>query len=282
MKKYLILIILICAGLLYANAHAAGGVSMIITTASVEEASSDFCSSCTGTSDADVFCEDLEGSSACGDGSHSVCQCTFDAVTTAGTNSVDFDDSPTAGSGCTETDSYTLLTAETDNSNTNAYVTKTFTGKTTLYVVGTLLVVTEDLSDGAYNDIFALKDSSTNSAVYLELGHDATDIFLKAGYYNGSGHDSASTGNLSGATHYPFRITWVSGSSCKVEIDLNNDGDYADANEVLVNDSSSIGSRTVDRVYIGTYYSGSTAHDCTIEWNNIKFDDDTMPSQCAR
>lgn len=235
---------------------------------------------CTDTSDADITCEDFEGSTACGDGVHSVCRNTYTVTTNGANNTVDFDASPSGSMPCTDVGSNVMvIDVDTTGAGNHAYVYYNRGSTGTFYVEFWIYITDEGLGNGNEEVIVVLTtginpDSNQSVTIKLKQKADTTLRFL-GGRYTGAMTDDEGGTVITTAAWYGIRFKFI-----------NNTADtgwqwwvnYADATWTDEG-AGTTGDRAPQYLHFQTKDAQYTMN---LEFANIKMDDDTMPGDCAR
>lgn len=263
-KKLLIPIFVL---LFYVSVHAGMVIGNYYTSVAV-----DACSSCPSDSDeADVLCEDFDETGALCSWTESV----------EGTNTYDDDNSHGGTYSCNDKGPYDLLVDWTyGQGNALAYIgTST---ESHAYVMVDFRVVSSSLD--ASSERFALLALSNegDTCVRVWLTYDGSKLILETYHYDGSSYDTTSgSTEITIGTWYTMTIEWSSGSLVELKLDTVAGGSPS----TEVSDSSSIGTRNVNRIYLGAvnaWNDDTEAGDAvSVEFDRLKIDDDTMPSQCG-
>jgi hypothetical protein len=218
----------------------------------------------------DRICEDFEGSSDCGDGSHSVCRNTWTVVTYYG-GTVDFD--TPSGTYCSGTTNTKALKLYTVNASDKAFIASgdfgispyipayiQFNFKYSVLGTGDRAILWMGCTDGGCGTRRGrVEATEIGGNVKLQMLYDKT-----------SPEDTTLTGstNLSADTWYQVRIKYLMDGNVEFWLDGVSQGSASDAN-------TSLGIKVHA---FGTIYATAGAMYTWID--NITFDDDTMASSC--
>ncbi len=229
-----------------------------------------YCSSCTGTTDADVICDGFENTDCIWTDTDGGSACTIDHSNTA-----------TAGIGCTDAETKSLLFTKTAAASQNCYSTvDAGAAKASLFIQFYINPIAVPPSDTNAVEIVWVSTvaGGTDRCFQLKLKNNATANNFVVDYWNGSGYNTwtGSTAYTT-STWYPVRLEWVSGTSMKIYVDWNNDGVYTTELE----DTTTIGTRSCQYISFASNMS-AVSYAVTVEYDNIKIDDDTRPTACTR
>jgi len=227
------------------------------------------------------LCEDFLGATECVSGEASTCRQAWTSVDES-SGTVTFNNTPATGMGCTNTATYDVKLAKGTNLKC---ATTLYLGnyRSAIYMVGYWYFSATGLSGDGSSRMFMFSEGTSGSTpqLYITLQRTSDVYYVKTDHYNGSTLDqNTSVASVSAGNWYPFRITLLSESRVKVEFDFNNDGDFADANEVIVDDTTNIGNRQPRYILFGNESNETPSF--TYEFWNIKIDDDTLPGLCSR
>lgn len=233
------------------------------------------CSSCTPGDPSDVFCEDFEGSTDCGNDSGNAqnCQCEW-AVTADGTGSVSFTSTrnqtsnPCANKGTYNVD---LNVSGTYGSWANDYeIHRTFTAKTTVYLQAYIYIESEGIGNNETVPLFALYSSGDSTdAMDIVLRQVSGSLYL-ATYANNQGTGPGVGGTaLSTGTWYRLGIEYVANTVNGGKIYING---VEDTNCRINTPNTSVAS----------LYILAAAGKYRWQLDNFQIDDDTMPEACAQ
>lgn len=236
---------------------------------------------CNDITDSDIMCEDFLGSTTCVSGESSTCRTSWSSITETG-GTVAFDNVPSVGIGCTDLLTHTLKISKTVNTDTTCNAIYSTSAKTSVHGVIYFKINSTNIPSG--NELRILwigQDTTTNFCLVFTLQNISGNFYIKTSHYNGSGYDNnTSVASVSIDQWYPINFTWDSGILASANIDLNNDGDFNDTNEGLLNDNTDIGSRGAQYYGFGQEYTSTLLF--SLEFANIKFDSNTVPSFCSR
>ena len=221
-------------------------------------AASGACTTCTGTSDADIFCEDFEGLITCGTG-ESNCRCTFTVVETGGTATVG---NISAGNTCGDKGSKSVVLAKTDAgvvylsyaaTTDNIYLSMMF--KYNSSGIG-------DLSNVYFADIV---DSGDNSLMLAGFYRNGSTLY---GKFFANGSDVSEYATFSGTGSWvEIKIHFAKGATSTLYIDGT------------LHASGSVANTSPAKVIIGRIYDDSV--NFNFEYDSIKVDDDTQADPCS-
>lgn len=260
-------VFLILATVLVFAAPALGESICVFIGAPPGGGAAEFCASCTGEADADVMCEGFEGTGY---------QCSSGWTETEGTGSINEDATHSGTLACTDKGSQAL---EIQLSTGTATYTRWDNGSEILEanLQWYFNVVSEALGDGQNFIMGKMQDGSNTDMAYWRLQQvsgqlqvllrvkDSTDSWA-----------SATTYNVSTGTWYRFRIEWVDGAPGNYNAWLAN-ADGTGETQILTNQSA-YASWEFQKILHG---STTSEEGGTIQIDNQKIDDDTMPSGCA-
>ena len=232
-------------------------ILMVTGGVPVVAAASGACTSCTGTADADVLCEDFEGTENCNTG-ESRCRCsgwivgdeTGGAITVAAHSS---------GNTCADKGSYDLSIAKTGVGTTFLYGTLT---QDNVYISFMFKLNSTNVGNSSWLRVGpSIVDSSTNSILRMTIYHSSgTD------YYAGL-NDETDYVAFTLSTWHDVRMHWIKGGSCTLTID-----------GTLIKTVSAANTAAAYLV-LGRDYDDSINYN--IEIDSLKVDDDTAPDPCS-
>ena len=218
---------------------------------------------CTGESDADRTCIDMESGSA---------ECGWSDV--VGSGAISWTASHNGTFCCVDRGDNALQI--TYNTTDATHILRNFTpnGTDALYYQFYFNVVSEGLADGEDDPIMCTMNSAENTNFCLSLKQTSGSLYLISKYLDGSNFwitTSDSTNTLSTGTWYRIRMTHDTGDSVVVYWAQCN----GTAIETLLNDTY----YAQDEQYIrfGSVNASDGAH--IIQYDNIKVDDDTAISE---
>ena len=232
------------------------------------------CSSCTPGDPSDVFCEDLEGSSDCGNdsGAASTCHCSWTS-TEDGSGSLSFASTRNQSTNpCENKGTYNIdlnCTGSYDNWDNEYSIAKSFSAKTAIYAQAYIYIESESLNDNERVFLFSLADAGNeHDAMAVALRQVSGALYI-ATYANdgGTGPGIGSTA-LSTGTWYRLGIEYTSNTANGGRIYING---VEDTNCRINTPEVSIG-------YIHVFAAAGT-----YRWqiDNLQIDDDTMPEACT-
>jgi hypothetical protein len=235
-------------------------------------AATSFCTTCTGTSDADILCESFENtdcSAQWSDYGHNGTSCVI-------THSA----SATSGTGCTDAGTksmkFTHGFAYQDCYSSLTLGAAKDTVKFKFHV--NLNSVSWNL-DTSIDGVRLINAGGGTTCIGFYPAKSGANTIFHMVYWNGSGYTDVNGGtNITAGTWYPVQIEYVKDTSLFVKVDYNNDGTY----ETTEINNATPGSLQCDTIVWGTSRGGSQADAATIEFDQIKVDDDTTPTSCAR
>jgi len=233
-----------------------------------------YCTTCTGTSDADIACEDFEGSGECdNDGNPDeadVCRCANGWTVVEDAATFTFDATHASGFSCADKDSHALEVVKTTDNGTT-YAKKTWTDTDNAYIQFYMVVKTGIRTNN--NTRIAVLLSDGNGALYLVLKEASGASSLYIIYHNGSGTTTGSEQTISVGTWYRIRLTW------KKSTDSNGVVKFEVDDTVVTNVTDNGSTYDTDEFRFGS--SGADTDAYTIQYDNLKIDDDTMPGGCS-
>ena len=235
----------------------------------VEEGAAAFCADgCTLEPDADLFCEDA--SDDAGDGK----LCTWSD--NAGAGSINWQASHSGTFSCTDKGTYALQLGYSGGGAT--YVAWDNGSETnSLYGVIYFNITAESISAGENVWIVKGLDEAGPSSSFTIGVQDVSGTLRAYTEYRDAGSwpsATASSHSITVGAWYRLRFSFVDESNFSAWI-ADQDGSNE---EQFVNDSLS-NSRSVRHIYLGTGDNADAA--ATIQIDNTKFDDDTMPGYCG-
>lgn len=275
MKRILLIFLL----LIFTVAGASASGTVII--AKKKAVASGYCTSWTSVADADVICEDFASTNSCAATYDAACQATtpYTAKVAGASNTIDFTTSPAAGFMCTDTSSnaFGYVHATAGASNISAFQYDKGATANEWYVQFYWTYSSESLAntEGAY--IFAVStDTSIATIAFGIRAYQHTDgkVYLQGMYYNGSSvtQDRGGTEVVAG-TWYGIRVKFVNNTATT---GFQWWGNYSAATW-----TDEGANTTGDRApRYATFGGWAKVHSGQIA--NIKIDDDTMPTDCAR
>jgi hypothetical protein len=259
----------------------------IVGAGGAAAAASTFCTS--GTVPAD-FCEDFDGTSLCFTGFGSVCRSSTmtNMNDGGGVNPITLGGTRPSGIGCNDSG-----VGYIDMNHVGGYSHDFFDYEPATSTAISVLAYWYFQSASSWadtNSIFLLQVNrygpKSGMGCWTKLWMDGTAYKFRACYINSSDAEVCTDGTASptvtAGNWYPIRLTFDPGALCKVEIDLNNDGDFSDANEVVLNQTTSL--------QAFTYIDGLSFGDATgptfnyrIGFDNITWKySTTSPDLCTR
>jgi hypothetical protein len=231
---------------------------------------------CDSTSDADVFCEDSESTTDCGDeaANDSVCRNTWDS-TEATDSTVVFDAAHSGTLSCTDKGSRAIQITKTSTDAPHGI--KLAKSDESEVFVQFYLNVTESPANAEEIYIGSLNNAADSTrSVLLRLTGTATNPTLRILYENGSELSVGSTTAITVGTWYRIRIHWKAASA-----DPGSDGVV----QFYVNDTNPTNiSNNNSQNLVGLYRFGNANAADTgtyiLQIDNIKVDNDTEPGAC--
>lgn len=221
------------------------------------ESGGNACSACPSDTDGgDVFCEDFEGSY--------VCTVPAWTETFSGSSTLNEEASHPGSLACTDKGSYALYI---NRGNQPCNINRTFTAETLFYTNFYFYLDSESVSAWGLIGVAEFEGSGSETFSVLIEEQGDTTYRIRFRYWNGSTYDTAQT-TLALDTWYRVSAKWQSGT---------NFSGWIDGVEV-VNDSTGIGTRSVDKSYYGDSGTSSGAHESY--YDIMKADDDTLPGAC--
>jgi len=287
-KLFIILVLLLIPHLSYADVDTLEGMAIDDTTTieglagasaiegqTITSGAVDHCTSCTGVADADVLCEDFEGSYLCTNGN------AWTEDTTEGTVNEDAAHA-VALAACTDEGSKALqIDWDADTSTGGALYTKSYdwgAGNDAAYVKFYVLFVDWPAldADEEYCEFFSLyhtDDTRLIMRVTYEDTPDPDEVYIDIRYYNGAAYASL-YGNipLSTGVWYKIELTAIS-STQTITLDID------DVQEVT--DSGNMHDVDFDEIWFGDPSAVAACSNMTIQIDNVKVDDDTIPGDCS-
>ena len=229
----------------------------------------DHCDSCPDAANgADVRCEDFEGTGYL---------CTGWAETIDGANSIDKDAAHSGALSCTDKGSGAFeFTIDESGGETGedarAQVTITATG--TLHKVYYFNIVSEDLVDGEQIGLMDFRSGGTFVAG-ISFIHTSGNLRTYTQWRKDDDTNQYSLGgtNIVVGTCYKLDVSYISGTS--VDVELNDVSQTAISANVKTLDVTIIGIGAHDIL------SGATGKTVVVQLDNMRWDDDTLPSDCA-
>lgn len=224
----------------------------------------DYCASCDAVADADLFCEDFEGAETItNDGTCAVCASwtateTGEGVVTCAAHSGTL--------GCDDLGSFALNSYGSDD---EAYIRRTWTDTNSFHTIFYFNFVTDNIdASGGDKTLVYFKlegDASQRAILYLIKRQADNSLDSALDYVTGStSHDT----NMSAGTWYQIEISYTF-ANLSVWI-----------NDVLVH-SVNPDDLDTDAAYYGLKDDGTATGNNTIQIDNIKADDDTLPTGCS-
>ena len=269
MRKSFLLIIPIL--LLFANAWSFISPSSSEMTEGEVSAVADFCSSCAGEADADLFCEDFGGSETItNDGT--CAECTGWTATEAGSGAVTCE----AVSGtlsCTDKSGFAINSSANDEA---AFIVRTWADADNFYTVFYFNFKTDNIVTGGSN----------KNLQFFELEGDGTDLAkLQITKIDGDQSLDIRLGYLTGASmtftaSYDANLTVNTWYQIELEHDRTADTVTTWLNDVQMH-SETVDDMDTDEAEYGLSADGSATGTNVFQITNIKSDDDTMPNPCA-
>ncbi len=230
-----------------------------------------YCATCTGTSDADIICEDWEGAD----------QCVWTDIVVGG-SSLDHANATSAGIGCTGQGSSDLKAISAGN---NCYVSlNSGSEKTNVFFLGYFYLVSAPQISGNYSYVMLNLTAGGSYVFGLIIYNNLGNLRFMTWHVNlaGAGINTEITSdNVSLGTWYPLAFEWHTGNHFRFYVDWNNDGDFVDANETAIDTVDISNTLAVQTYHFGARVDFGT-ESITAEWEGMKIDDDTMPNLCGR
>ena len=267
-------IILAVLVLLWPGHLPAGGI-MINSFKYASSGSTGLCSSCTPGDPSDVFCEDFEGATDCGNdsGGASNCRCAWTSTET-GTGSLSFastrgqSTNPCAGKGTYNLDLYCGGTYESWSHEYS--VTRSFSSTVTSYTNFYMRIESESLSDGERVFLLSLADPDNLVDIMSVALRQVGGVLYLATYAN-----SEATGPNTGSTVITVG-TWY-------RVSVEYVSNTASGGKVYINGVEDTTCRITTPNYSAQYIHLFAAAG-TYRWqvDNIQQDNDTMPEACAQ
>jgi len=285
MKKYLLIILLVfwClgAGRMWdygeTDLYDIGNLTWVDQIDSKSVGGFSYCSSCPdGGVNADIICEDIEGSeSIASTDCTSIVQCSGWTVTEGGSGA--FTCTSPSGDinsdlGCIEPN-YAFQSVGDDE---DAYITKTYTDTYVVKAQFYFNFVTEGagFDNGENLWFFALEGDGQRIAV-LRLIEDTGNHYVQAGFYVGATVDWKARD-----THAVGTGTWHEVEiACTADNGAGADSCVVNLDDVEIYDET-IDDRLTDAVEIGLRNDGTAGGPNTMQFAIIGLDDDTLPDDC--
>jgi len=231
-----------------------------------------YCSSCTGA-DSDVLCDLLAASGTC----------TWTDVALGTDNTVTWDNSRGGTMGCLDTNDTkdVKITMTTTGASNYAYTYfDSGTGTTERFLQVYVRIISESLNDTNSQIILGLNSQTTGTpASSILLIQSSGQLYFQATWHDGSTTQADTGGTaISAGTWYGIRVhdkpsTADTGITWYVNYDLSGDTWTEEG-------SGTTGSRAGRYIAIGQAGT-TTSRVLSLEAENIKVDDDTMPTHCT-
>lgn len=196
----------------------------------------------------DTLCEDVEGSTNCITGSNPYCANTWTILSTAG-GTITWNNTPAGSMGCTNTNSRNIQLAFSGSGDSVMIQAPTFSSTSYVSFIGYIRH-----SSGGGANVADIANEYDWNLLTLTLIESGGTVYLKGSWRDSldAWHDSSSIVITSG-NWYPFRMTFNASTLQKIEVDLNDDGDFADTNEVFVNNSTNVPTNSdMQKVWVGS------------------------------
>ena len=229
----------------------------------------DFCSSCAGEADADIFCEDFEGSETItNDGT--CAECTGWTATESGDGAVTCA-APSGTLGC-NTVNNNVLNSSADNDS--AFIVRTWEDADNFYTIFCFNFAVDNIVTGGEDknlQFFELEGDGTDLAklqIYKKDSDQSLD--LRLGYYV----DAAMAFET-----YDANITVDTWNEVKLAHNRTTDIITVWLNGVQTH-SKTVDDMDTDEVEYGVSADGNATGANVFQIKNIKADDDTMPTGC--
>jgi hypothetical protein len=222
---------------------------------------------CTSISDADIICEDAED---VGTPNGDAGECTFSDLD-IGDGSIDWDATPSGSWGCADIGDEVLeITLSTDLVTRTVFNNGSETGA--MYTQVYFKVTSESLADTETAIFLRVMDGASTMMGQMFLVDTSSQLSVHLQYFAGDASTPTSDSyNISTGVQYRLRLQWVDG-------DPGTWNAWVDSTQIL---SSGTARATIEfqQLEFGSFAGGYSA--ATIQFVNIKIDDDTEPGACS-
>ena len=277
--RYLVsLIFLLCAA---CPCYALSPAIQAVLGSSASASAPAYCTSATacGSNHCALLCEDMQGSADCGDetADDSVCRVEWDSTETGEGSSVIFDNSPSAGLGCTNPNTQNAKVTLAGTTGHTAYFKKNLGAdySTTLGVSFYWYTSAVGNTNGQLIKLFGAEDSSNQTVLGLYLYRGAASNYLRITYCKDDACATsvdASTTAFAADTWYRISLLWVPGADNSGTLDVYVNSTH----ELDIGDLDNY--RSIRNVIFGQQLAPSYSY--SGQFKNIRIDNTQIPEAC--